>query len=229
MRRPNPWNSRVGLRIEAAESGARGGKSRGRHLHCVCFSCLQISPFFARPYKRQRLRPQIGRRRRLALIIARRMRTGGTFPRPMFWRESDERRRMLLLLAGQSFFAHSYTKSSAFVHKLGGGAALRFIIARRMRTGGTFPRPIFQWGSDERRLMLHLLASQSFFARPYKKAAPSSTNRSEALLCVYFIARRRRKDGTFPRPRFRWGSDGSRRIRRLCRGRRAAGGSRARR
>ncbi len=170
MRRPNPWDSRAGLRIGVDESGARGGKSRGRHLHCVCFSCSPGSHFLRVHTKRQRLRPQIGRRRCLALIIARRMRTGGTFPRPMFWRESGERQLMLLLLAGQSIFCASIQKGSAFFHKSGGGAALRFVIARRMRTGGTFPRPRFRWGSGE-----------------------------------------------------------SRRIRRLCRGRRAAGGSHARR
>ena len=125
MRRPNPWDSRAGLRIEAAESGARGGKSRGRHMRGLCFSCSPDSPFLRVHTKRQRLRPQIGRRRCLALIIARRMRTGGTFPRPMFWRESGERRLTLHLLASQSIFCASIQKGSAFVHKSVGGAALR--------------------------------------------------------------------------------------------------------
>ena len=176
--------------------------------------------------KRQRLRPQIGRRRCLALIIARRMRTGGTFPRPMFRWGSGERQLMLLLLAGQSIFCASIQKGSAFVHKSGGGAALRLFYRTSKEKRWHFSA--LQVSVGIRRIAVYSPVSP-FFAHSYTKSSVLVRNRSEALLCVYFIARRRRKDGTFLRPRFRWGSGESRRIRRLCRGRRAAGGSHARR
>ena len=151
MRRPNPWDSRVGLRIEAAESGARGGKSRGRHLHCVCFSCSPGSHFLRVHTKRQRLCPQIGRRRCLAF----------------YYRTSNENRRHFSashisvgirrraayasLARRAVHFLRVHTKRQCLRPQIGRRRCLALIIARRMRTGGTFPRPRFRWGSGESR------------------------------------------------------------------------------
>ena len=125
MRRPNPWGSRAGLRIEAAESGARGGKSRGRHLHCVCFSCLQISPFFARPYKRQRLRPQIGRRRLPCVNYRTSNENRWHFSAPHVLAGIRRTAAYASLARRAVIFCASIQKGSAFVHKSVGGAALR--------------------------------------------------------------------------------------------------------